>query len=90
MIFIISMMIKLASGEAAIRSARTTNPAKAFSIAKSVVANNLPCNITLWLEVENDFYIPYNHIVNSSATLERAFQLMTSQAAQIIQSNQLD
>ena len=73
MVFIISSLTRFASGEVAVRTARTKNPAKAYSIAKHYVAGNLPSVITLWVEVGDTYMLPYNYIITSEETLADTF-----------------
>ena len=69
-----------ANANATLRSTRTTNPAKAFSIAMN---SPKPVNITVWTDKQDEnameevhsFY-PSNFICNSKDEVARAFGLI--------------
>lgn len=78
MVFLISMLTEIHSG-LAVRSTRTNNPAKAYSIAKSHLSRQeLPVTITLWsYENEFDYYVA-TYVINSFEQLDENFNAMVS------------
>lgn len=66
-----------ANANATLRSTRTTNPAKAFSIATN---SPKPVNITVWRECDepNCPFYPSNFVCDTNEEVYRAFSLITS------------
>ena len=79
----------------AVRTLRTYNPAKAFTICNGVVKDNYPVSITLWLKVGTDYMMPLFYVATSERDLNKAFNSIAfdmANAEKILkpESNQLE
>lgn len=66
-----------ANANATLRSTRTTNPAKAFTIATN---SPKPVNLTVWRKCDEPNYpfYPSNFVCDTNEEVYRAFSLITS------------
>lgn len=79
MVFLISMLVELHSGDKSVRTTRTTNAARAYSIAKSHLSRQaLPVVITLWdYNTDSDYKIA-TYVADNQTRLDEAFRLMVA------------
>lgn len=79
MVFLISMLVELHSGDKSVRTTRTANAARAYSIAKSHLSRQaMPVAITMW-----DYNTDYNYkvatyVITDQERLDEAFKLMVT------------
>lgn len=79
MVFLISMLVELHSGDKSVRTTRTANAARAYSIAKSHLSRQtMPITITMW-----DYNTDYNYkvatyVITDQERLDEAFKLMVT------------
>ena len=57
-----------------VRTMRSYNPAKAYTLAMGVVRDNYPVSITLWLQVGADYMMPLFYVATSERDLDNAFK----------------
>lgn len=79
MVFLISMLVELHNGDKSVRTTRTANAARAYSIAKSHLSRQtLPVTITMW-DYNTDFdYKVATYVATNQAQLDEAFKLMVT------------
>ena len=79
MVFLISMLVELHSGDKSVRTTRTANAARAYSIAKSHLSRQaLPVTITMW-DYNTDFhYKVATYVATNQPQLDEAFKLMVT------------
>ena len=79
MVFLISMLVELHSGDKSVRTTRTANAARAYSIAKSHLSRQaLPVTITMW-DYNTDFdYKVATYVAANQTQLDEAFKLMVT------------
>lgn len=57
-----------------VRTMRSYNPAKAYTLAKGVVRDNYPVSVTLWLQVGTDYMMPLFYVATSERDLDNIFK----------------
>lgn len=57
-----------------VRTMRSYNPAKAYTLARGIVRDNYPVSITLWLQVGSDYMMPLFYVATSERDLDNAFK----------------
>lgn len=90
MVFIIAVPVRIATATGntwRVRTTRTTNAARAYTIAKYTASNGVPTSLNVW-EDDATLPLPHNYIANSVDSLNYCFQKIVSFMAK--DSNQME